>query len=66
MTWMWWNQGGEIAALRTDLAAAYAEVEALRARPAVVSPPRRPAVPDPTADAAGCPMLRIRRGAALS
>jgi CheY-like chemotaxis protein len=34
---MWWNQGGEIAALRTDLAAAYAEVETLRARP-VVSP----------------------------
>ena len=27
MTWLWWNQGGEIAALRTDLAAAYAELE---------------------------------------
>ena len=33
MSWMWWQQGGEIAALRTDLAAAYAEVETLRARP---------------------------------
>jgi CheY-like chemotaxis protein len=38
-TWLWWNQGGEIAALRTDLAAAYAEAEVLRARPAVVSVP---------------------------
>jgi CheY-like chemotaxis protein len=38
MTWLWWNQGGEATALRTDLAAAYAELEALRSRPAVVSP----------------------------
>jgi CheY-like chemotaxis protein len=38
-TWLWWNQGGELAALRTDLAAAYAEAETLRARPAVVSVP---------------------------
>jgi len=38
-TWLWWNQGGEIAALRTDLAAAYAEAETLRARPVVVSVP---------------------------
>ena len=38
MSWMWWNQGGEMAALRTDLSAAYAELEALRARPEVVSP----------------------------
>jgi CheY-like chemotaxis protein len=38
-TWLWWNQGGEIAALRTDLAAAYVEAETLRARPAVVSVP---------------------------
>jgi hypothetical protein len=36
---MWWQQGDEIAALRTDLVAAYTEVEALRARPVVVSPP---------------------------
>jgi hypothetical protein len=39
MSWLWWNQGAEIVALRTDLAAAYAEVETLRARPAVVSAP---------------------------
>ena len=25
MSWLWWKQGGEIAALRTDLDAAYAE-----------------------------------------
>jgi hypothetical protein len=36
--WLWWQQGAEVAALRTDLAAAYAEVETLRARPVVVSP----------------------------
>jgi len=47
MAWLWWNQGGEIAALRTDLTAAYAELEALRARPEVVSPPpvAEPAAP---------------------
>jgi hypothetical protein len=39
MSWMWWNQGSEIAALRTDLAAAYTELEALRAAPPVVSAP---------------------------
>ena len=38
MSYLWWNQGAEIAALHTDLDAAYAEVETLRARPAVVSP----------------------------
>ena len=38
VSWMWWQQGAQVAALRTDLDAAYAEVEALRARPAVVSP----------------------------
>lgn len=37
MSWSWWQQGGEIAALRTDLSAAYAEVESLRAHPPVVS-----------------------------
>ncbi len=37
--WSWWQQGGEIAALRSDLTASYAEVEALRARPSVVSAP---------------------------
>jgi len=45
MTWLWWNQGGEMAALRTDLSAAYAELETLRARPAVVSPAQLPAEP---------------------
>jgi CheY-like chemotaxis protein len=39
MSWQWWQQGAQIEALRTDLAAAYAEVETLRARPAIVSPP---------------------------
>jgi CheY-like chemotaxis protein len=48
MSWLWWNQGAEIAALRTDLSAAYAEVEALRARPEVVSVPAAPAE-DPAA-----------------
>jgi CheY-like chemotaxis protein len=57
MSWQWWRQGGEIAALRTDLDAAYAEVETLRARPEVVSPVAavvEPPVPDAglTADAA--------------
>jgi CheY-like chemotaxis protein len=37
MAWMWWSRGGEIAALNTDLTAAYAELETLRARP--VAPP---------------------------
>ncbi|HYJ40657.1 MAG TPA: response regulator [Steroidobacteraceae bacterium] len=52
MTWLWWNQGGEMAALRTDLSAAYAELEALRARPAVVSPAPLPVEPaaEPAAD----------------
>ncbi|MEO8064218.1 MAG: response regulator [Pseudomonadota bacterium] len=38
MSYLWWNQGAEIAALHTDLDAAYAEVETLRARPPIVSP----------------------------
>ena len=51
MTWLWWNQGAETTALRTDLAAAYAELEALRARPAVVSPPQpQPAVSEAAID----------------
>jgi CheY-like chemotaxis protein len=53
MSWLWWQQGGEIAALRTDLDAAYAEVEALRARPPVVSV--APAVPDAGGPAAVLP-----------
>jgi CheY-like chemotaxis protein len=43
MSWLWWQQGGEIAAIRTDLSAAYAEVESLRSRPPVVSPAPAPA-----------------------
>ena len=52
MSWSWWNQSGEIAALRTDLTAAYTELEALRARPEVVStvsPVAEPAAVDPNA-----------------
>ena len=54
MSWMWWQLGAEIAGLRTDLDAAYAEVEALRARPVVSEPPAPPADPAaifPAADA---------------
>ncbi len=47
MSWLWWKQGGEVAALRTDLTAAYAELETLRTRPEVVSAP--PLVPAPAA-----------------
>jgi hypothetical protein len=42
MGWLWWNRGGEIAALKTDLSAAYSEIEILRARPAVIAPAPRP------------------------
>ncbi len=52
MSWLWWSQGGEIAALRTDLTAAYSELETLRARPVVVSPPlpvAEPVAADPGA-----------------
>jgi len=38
MSYLWWDQGAELAALHTDLEAAYAEVETLRARPVVASP----------------------------
>jgi len=50
--WQWWNQGGELAAVRTDLSAAYAELETLRAKPEVVSvapPVAEPVVADPNA-----------------
>lgn len=47
MSWMWWNRGSEIAALNTDLTAAYAELETLRARP--VAPPPVEVQSDPTA-----------------
>ena len=46
MSWLWWNQGGEMAALRTDLSAAYAELETLRAKPAVVVPAPLPVQSD--------------------
>ncbi|MEO8018162.1 MAG: response regulator [Pseudomonadota bacterium] len=52
MSWLWWNQGGEVAALRTDLKAAYTELEILRALPKVVSPPAavfEPVATDPNA-----------------
>jgi CheY-like chemotaxis protein len=41
--WSWWTQGNEVAVLRSDLSASQAEVEALRARPEVVSPEAAPA-----------------------
>ena len=46
MPWLWWQQGGELAAMHDDLQAAYAEVETLRARPEVVSLPVSMAVID--------------------
>jgi CheY-like chemotaxis protein len=49
MSWMWWQQGAEIAGLHTDLDAAYAEVESLRARPVVSEPPPSQPPADPTA-----------------
>jgi len=62
MGWQWWNQGGELAAVRTDLAAAYSELETLRAKPEVVSiaPPVVEPLADPNAvvpaaDAEGLP-----------
>jgi CheY-like chemotaxis protein len=55
LSWMWWQQEKEVAALRTDLAAAYAEVEELRARPPVVvsipaAPPSDPLAAELAAD----------------
>jgi CheY-like chemotaxis protein len=47
MTALWWRQGGELAASRTDLTAAYTELETLRALPKVVSTP--PPVIEPVA-----------------
>jgi hypothetical protein len=49
MGWLWWNQGGELAAAQTDLKAAYAELETLRALPPVVSPPPVEPAADPNA-----------------
>jgi CheY-like chemotaxis protein len=60
MSWMWWQQGGELAALRTDLTASYAELESLRARPVVsatpaASQPADPTTVTPAADAPDAP-----------
>ena len=41
--WSWWTQGNEVAVLRSDLSAAQSEVDALRARPEVVSQADAPA-----------------------
>jgi hypothetical protein len=41
--WSWWTRGNEVAVLRSDLSAAQSEVDALRARPEVVSPGEAPA-----------------------
>jgi CheY-like chemotaxis protein len=50
ISYLWWIQGTQIAALHTDLDAAYAEVETLRARPVVASPAPVLATPaDPNA-----------------
>ncbi|HUQ11847.1 MAG TPA: response regulator [Steroidobacteraceae bacterium] len=51
MSWLWWQRGSELAALDTDLTAAYAELETLRARPVAVPAPTIEAVPvaDPNA-----------------
>src|SRR5688572_7708167 len=38
-SWMWWSRGAELAALNTDLTAAYAELETLRARPVAAPAP---------------------------
>jgi len=52
MSWMWWNRGGELAAMNTDLTAAYAELETLRARPVPVeAAPVDPNAVTPAADA---------------
>jgi CheY-like chemotaxis protein len=37
LSWLWWTRGGEIAALQTDLTAAYAELETLRAEVATAA-----------------------------
>lgn len=50
--WLWWERGGEIAALNTDLTAAYAELESLRER-AQAEPPAVPGaapIPDVALD----------------
>ncbi len=41
--WSWFTQGNEVAVLRSDLSAARAEADELRARPEVASPTEAPA-----------------------
>jgi CheY-like chemotaxis protein len=67
MSWMWWQQGAEIAGLRTDLDAAYAEVESLRARPVVSEPPAAPEPVDPAAvvPASDAPDAAVAAGPAV-
>jgi CheY-like chemotaxis protein len=66
--WMWWGRGSEIAALNTDLDAAYAELETLRARRAVAPTPAEitpdsnavtPAADAPDAAAASSPGVAL-------
>jgi hypothetical protein len=54
MTWQWWERGSELAAVNTDLTAAYAELETLRARPAA-APAVAPVDPDAVTPAADAP-----------
>jgi CheY-like chemotaxis protein len=49
MSWMWWNRGSEIAALNTDLTAAYAELETLRSSVAAPAPQEAAPAGDPAA-----------------
>jgi CheY-like chemotaxis protein len=55
MSWMWWSRGGEIAALNTDLTAAYGELETLRARPLTAPQPEAAPLAAPVADSLADP-----------
>jgi CheY-like chemotaxis protein len=58
--WRWWQQGAEIAALRTDLGASYAEVETLRARRVVSPAPlAAPVSADPAAVPTAEPIAQV-------
>ena len=60
VSWQWWQQGAEIAALRTDLNAAYTEVETLRASPVVSAAPAA----QPGADTASAAETAVSAGTA--
>ena len=66
MAWLWWNQGTDLAAARSDLAASYSELEALRAQPPVVSPAAvqsvDPALVTPAPDAPDAPAASATDG----